>query len=100
MIRDSAVGLDTGLWAGRSDIRILSGERGVSSSKQIHTNSETHPASYSMGIKGSPPRVERPRHNLSPANSKATNKWIYASTPLIRLIDVDKDEFIFTFQLA
>jgi hypothetical protein len=100
MIRYSAVSLDSGLWAERSDIRFLAGERDVSSSKQIHTDSEAHPASYSMETKGCPPGVERPRHNLSPANSEATNKWIYTSTPLIRIIDVDKDEFTFTFKLA
>jgi len=56
MIRDSAIGIDTGLWAGRSDVRLLAGEREVSSSKQVHTDPGTHPASYSMGNKGISPR--------------------------------------------
>jgi len=100
MIRDSAVGIDTGLWAGRSDVRLLAGERDVSSSKQVHIDSGAHPASYSIGIRASPRGVKRPEHNLSLANSEATNKWIYTSTPLIRLSDVDREEFTFTFQLA
>jgi hypothetical protein len=58
------------------------------SSPRAQTGSEAHPASYSMGTRGSFPGVKRPcceaKHS-PPSNTKVKKAWGYTSNSPIRL---------------
>jgi hypothetical protein len=60
--RDSSVGiaLGYGLVDRCSKIRFPAGARNFSLHHRVHNSSGAHPASYSMGTKGSFPGVKRP----------------------------------------
>jgi hypothetical protein len=49
--RRSVVGIVTRLWACRSGVRIPVGERDLSLLQNVHTGSEAHPASNSVGTR-------------------------------------------------
>jgi hypothetical protein len=49
--RRSVVGIVIRLWACRSEVRMPVGERALSLLHYIHTGSEAHPASYSVGTR-------------------------------------------------
>jgi len=55
---------------------------------RVQNGSGSHPASYSMGTRGSFPGGKRPGreadHSL-PSSSRSKNEWSYTSTPPIRL---------------
>ena len=60
--------------------------------------SGAHSGSYTMGTGGK--RPTRELGHSTPSSVEVRNKWSYTSTPPIRIHSVDKDSFIFKWNLS
>jgi len=92
------IGVVTRLWAGRYGVRISAGTKYVSLLQSFHRGSGVHPATFSIGTVVPFPGVKRPARdvdNSHPSSTEVKNEWSYASTSLIRLHGLGRDNFDF-----
>jgi len=64
--------------------------------QNIHTDSESHPASLVIGYQASFPRVKRPGHEVdhsSPSSAEVKHEWNYTYSLPIHHRGVDKENF-------
>jgi len=94
MIGIRLVGLVTRLWAGRYGVGIPVWTQDLS----LLQNLWGPPSPLFSGYRGSVPGVKRRArdvNNSHPSSTEVKNEWSYASTSVIRLHGVDRENFAF-----